>query len=226
MQFIHVTVAYSNAVLVAVLPHVTDFAKKLDLPIPTPVTASEVARFNVDPIQGHVGGGLWLTNGYHFIFQSGIVDSFNVISNNPWRTDDPATDWPHYVGNINMTTNDAIEFARAELVKLGYDLAMLHCDVEPTSFEGGCNLNFGPFPYCQIKWREEPTTIEDKTNSAFVTVQINMQDKALLGLTVMSMNIWQPEPIVDVVPELEKDYRKRTQPRMYFNTNAPRTLQQ
>ena len=37
---IHITSAYSNAVLVAIMPHVNDFAKKMDLPIPLPITVS------------------------------------------------------------------------------------------------------------------------------------------------------------------------------------------
>ena len=123
-----------------------------------------------------------------------------------------------------MTTNDAIAFARNELLKLGYDPAMLYCDIEPTSFEGGCNLDFGPFPYCQIKWRKEPTTIEDKTNAAYVTVQINMNDKSLLSLSIISPRTWKPNPQINVVPELESEYKQRTQTRIYFNTNASKTL--
>lgn len=223
-QLIHLTAAYSNAVFCAVLPHVNDYAKKLDLPIPLPITQSQVQRFNVGHLQGFVEGSLWLTNHYQFFFGDGYVVSFKVFTNNPWLSEDPATDWPHYAGKINMTTNDAIAFARGELVKLGYDPAILHCDIEPASFEGGCNLNFGPFPYCQINWRREPVTIEDKTNAAYVTVQINMQDKSLLGMSVISPRAWGPQPKIDVVPETESDYRTRLQPRMVINTNASKTL--
>jgi hypothetical protein len=223
-QLIHITAAYSNAVLVAVLPHVNDYAKKLDLPIPLPITQSEVAKFNVGHLQGFVEGSLWLTNHYQFFFGDGYVVWFKVFTNNPWLSDDPANEWPSYVGKINMTTNDAVAFARGELVKLGYDPAILHCDREPTSFEGGCNLNYGPFPYCQIEWRNEPLTIEDKTNAAYVTVQINMKDKSLLGLSVISPRVWKQNPKIDVVPELESDYKKRTRGTMIINTNAPQVL--
>jgi hypothetical protein len=76
---IHITSAYSNAVLVAILPHVNDFAKKLDLPIPLPITTSQVLRFNVGRMQDFVGGGLWLTNHYQFVFDDGYVDSFTRL---------------------------------------------------------------------------------------------------------------------------------------------------
>jgi hypothetical protein len=224
LQFIHVTVAYSNAVLVAVLPHVTEYSKKLGLPIALPVIQNQVAKFHPDPIQGRVGGGLWLTNGYHFIFENGYVNSFDIITNNPWRTDDPAADWPHYIGKENMTTNDALAFARESLMKLGYDPLFLHCDVPPTSFEGPYDLREGHFPYCQIKWEKPITSEEERTNSAYVEVQVNMKDKSLLGLCTISVKLFRPNPNVDVVPELETDYRKRIQTRIYFNTNAPTIL--
>jgi hypothetical protein len=209
LQIIHVTAAYSNAVLVAVLPHVTDFSKKLDLPIALPITANQVSRFNVDPIQGHVGGGLWLTNGYHFIFQGGIVDTFDVLTNNPWKSEDPANDWPHYIGKINMTTNDAIELAQDALKKLGYDPKELHADVSNLRIEGPYELRQGHFPYCQIKWNESMTTDEERTNSAYVKAQINLEAKSLLGLTIIGRKVWKPEPKIDVVPETEANYRKR-----------------
>ena len=54
MELIHMTAAYSNAVLVAILPHVSDFAKKLDLPIPQPITATQVLKSRPSPYQGRV----------------------------------------------------------------------------------------------------------------------------------------------------------------------------
>jgi hypothetical protein len=37
-EIFQITVSYSNAVLVAIMPHISNFAKALDLPIPQPVT--------------------------------------------------------------------------------------------------------------------------------------------------------------------------------------------
>ena len=41
-EIIRITADYSNAVLVAVLPYVSDFAQKLDLPVPHPITTAHV----------------------------------------------------------------------------------------------------------------------------------------------------------------------------------------
>ncbi len=210
--FIHVTAAFSNAVLVAILPHVSDFAQKLDLPIPQPITASQVAHFNVNPMKGFIGGGLWLTNHYQFAFDNGYVHIFRNLNDNPFLMDDPAQTWPRFAGKDNMTTNDAIELARDTLRKLGYDPKLLHADVPPFSVHGPSDMKAGyHFPYCDIWWDD------DKVGLNF---QIDMNKKMLVGMSLSSTNLFRPNPKIDVVPELESDYQKRIQGHMFIRTNA------
>ena len=76
-----------------------------------------------------------------------------------------------------MTTNEVRILHAGELVKLGYDVALLHCDVEPTSIEGPYDLKAGHFPYCQIKWEKSFETLGERTNSAYVEVQVFMNSK-------------------------------------------------
>src|SRR5882724_7496742 len=121
---IHITAAYSNAVLVAILPHVSDCAKQLDLPIAQPITVQQVARFNTMPYPDFVGGGLWLTNGYTFVFEWGYVNGFH--SPNDWFSEQDIVNLERYAGKDNMTTNEAIELARSSLTKLGYKPADFH----------------------------------------------------------------------------------------------------
>ena len=205
--------AYSNAVLAAILPHISDYAKKLDLPIPQPITASQVAHFGVANLQGDLGGGVWLTNNYWFVFANGYVDSFRLNKHNPFIDDDPAENWPKYAfGKINMTTNEAIDFARQSVVKLGYDVKALHIDIPPESFSGGVILNDGnPFPYCEMSWDHEVEITNGVNNSINVEAQVNMNNKSLIGLSIIGRIAWQTNPPIAVVPELESDYQKRTQ---------------
>src|SRR5882724_11029353 len=152
-QLIHMTATYSNAVLVAILPHVSDFARQLDLPISEPVTLNHVARFNVAPIQGEVDGGLWLTNNYWFGFQNGCVAGFR--SPDDWFTMADEY-WDHldrYVGKDNMTTNEAIELARNSFGKLGYHPEDFQVDGLPTKYQGSHdNKKLGHIPYCRVQW--------------------------------------------------------------------------
>lgn len=76
LSFVQVTAAYSNAVLVAILPQVSDFSQQLDLPVHTPITFGQVARFHCDPRKGQIGGWLKLTNGFEFWYFQGHVNRF------------------------------------------------------------------------------------------------------------------------------------------------------
>lgn len=227
IQLVHVTATYSNAVLTAILPHVSDYAQKLDLPIPQPITMSQVAHFNASRIQGEVGGGLWLTNNYWFTFHDGYVSGFRLNKNNPFFDDDPASDWPKYAfGPINMTTNEAIDFIRQSITKLGYNLKTLRVDSPPDFFSGGEILKNGqPFPYCEVEWRKEWKSQADVTNLYSVHGQVDMERKKLIELSISGRGAWKPNPPVSVTPELEKDFRKRTMKSMTLNTNAPAHLQ-
>ena len=64
MELIHMTTTYSNALLVAILPYVSDFAVKLDLPIAKPVTLQQVQKFSPSPYRERAEGAVWLTNGW------------------------------------------------------------------------------------------------------------------------------------------------------------------
>lgn len=216
LQMVHMTAAYSNAVLVAILPHVNDFAKKMDLPIPLPITLNDVSKFNCDPLQSHIGGGIWLTNKYLFSFENGIVVNYRAPDNFFFDESFPIP-MQKYSGKDNMTTNDAIELARDSLKKLGYDPKDLHTDVVPFSLQGSFNMHDGHHvPYCEIRWIKE----SDDDNS-YATFQINMQTKQVVGLSVISRKIWKINPQVDVIPELESDFKKKHAFNMFTDTNAP-----
>jgi hypothetical protein len=80
-DMIHMTLEYSNAVLVALLPVFSDFARKLELPISTPITCESVGQFAPRRLPGDVGGTLRLTNGWRFDYFRGYVDSFEATKN-------------------------------------------------------------------------------------------------------------------------------------------------
>jgi hypothetical protein len=223
MELIHMTIAYSNAMLVAILPHVSDFAKKLDLPVLQPVTIAQVAWSRPSPFKGFITDAIVLTNRYWFSYSRGCVDSFRSLDNNPFFDDDPAKNWPHYAfGKDNMTTNEAIDLARDSLRKLGYDPKILHADGQPTATQGPFDTNDGHHvPYYEIRWEKVAETEEERNDAASLTFQVNMEKKSLIEMSIISRKIWQPDPKIDVVPELESDYHKRIQGKMFIRTNAP-----
>ncbi|HEY5297556.1 MAG TPA: hypothetical protein VIK59_06505 [Verrucomicrobiae bacterium] len=212
MFLIHVTVAYSNAVLVAILPHISDCAKKLDLPIPAPVTASQVAHFNISPWEGEIGGGLWLTNHYFFSFTSGYVSSFRSPTNwfnNTYDNWDDLEYFKRYRGRDNMTTNEAIELARDSFRKLGYKPEEFQADGPPTSFEGPINSKrLGHMPYCRIEWNSPNSKIRNWLGlDSYIQFDIDMQRKQIVGMNLISRRFWRSDPKITVTPDLETNYR-------------------
>lgn len=225
MELVHMTATYSNAMLVAILPHISDFSKKLDLPIQQPITASQVIWFNPSPYKDFIGGGLVLSNRYWYSYNNGCVDGFRT-PDNVFYDQDPAANWPNYAyGKDNMTTNDAIALARESLSKLGYTPELLHVDRPPQFIQGPSDLKDGNhIPHCKMRWESipDPKTPEESKDNDIVTVEINMEKKTITGLHIVSRKIWRTPPKVDMEPELEKDYKQRSKlGSMFIRTNAP-----
>src|SRR5882724_9671494 len=82
-DLIHITAQYSNAVLVAILPYISDFARKLDLPVQTPILPAHVRSFGCSRNLGDrdFGGGIPLTNGMIFDFFCGMVTCYTTPRN-------------------------------------------------------------------------------------------------------------------------------------------------
>ena len=222
-QFVIVTAAYSNAVLSAIMPHVSDYAEKLDLPIPQPITQSQINHAGIDNRLGRVGAGIWLTNNYWFMFGYGTVIGFRVNTNNPFIDENPKMDWPKYAfGQVNMTTNEAIEFARDSIKKVGYGVKQLSADTLPTSIEGPYVTADGHnVPYCKIIWDVPVTNRETAKFGHYYELQVDMDRKQLIAMSLIGQRLWTTNPPLSVKPVLITDYIKNGEHKMHRNTNAP-----
>ena len=221
-SLLHMTASYSNAVLLAVLTNVSDFSQKLDLPVQRPVTEAHVQSFFPHPIKDYVAGELTLTNGDRFSFHHGHVSSFRAHNNfltgpadikyeEQSRLEEWAAD---LYGPVNMSTNEVIAFAREALRSLGYDPKILHADRPPTQLRGPSVHEGKTIPFCRVEWRDED--VDD-----IVRFDVNVEEQQVVGFSIVSTNAWRPDPPLGVKPELESDYRKRTQGSMFIRTNAP-----
>jgi hypothetical protein len=226
LQLIHMTAMYSNAMLVAILPHISDCAKQLDLPLPQPITLDQVARFSPSPYKDSVGGAIWLTNNNWFIFDNGFVRGFR--SPDDWfaMADEYWDHLERYVGKDNMTTNEAVELARDSFRKLGYEPKDFHVDEPPTILEGSHdNKQLGHIPYCKVEWDSPEARNQEEFNQSYkIRFDIDLQHRQVVGMSLISKRFFRPAPKLDVEPELESDYRKRMGSRMFIRTNAPARL--
>ena len=77
-EITRVTIQYSNALLVAVLPHVSDCCEKLQIPMPASISAQQVRVFRCPATESRPDNCcVVLTNDCKFTFQHGIMDTFH-----------------------------------------------------------------------------------------------------------------------------------------------------
>ena len=152
MELIQMTAAYSNAVLMAILPHVTDVAKNLDLPILQPVQPAHVWRFFCDPRKGSIGGWLTLTNGYQFWYDYGNVRAMES-PHCYFSLQDP-DEIPRFYGTMRMTEAEAVQMAQQTIRKLGYRPSWLKTD-QPNVERAQTPLQDMPkvIPHFRIRWQ-------------------------------------------------------------------------
>lgn len=198
IEFVKVTAAYSNAVLTAIMPHVSDFSQRVELRT-NPIVLSEVKVFYCDPRKGEIGGQVVLTNGWRFWFQRGHVDRFESYRSF-FSLQDPNR-ISEFIGPVNMSAEEALAFSEQKITRLkgariGDILARKPRIIGPTKVIGGV------VPRYRIQWPKENadsgwtgglgTEIDLEVDASTKTVQ-------MLSL-VVATNFFQLAPIVDVSP--------------------------
>ncbi len=225
LQLVHITAGYSNAVLAAILPYFSDFAKRLDLPLPLPITVNEVKRATVGPSRADVTSSVLLTNNAWLAFGMGYVDGYTG-PDDIFMDPSPPGAWERYgYGKETMTTNQAIELARESVRKLGYSPKSLHMEGPPTVWEPPWNdpRNGRHVPHCHMVWEgwQEFGAAGRVTDAPRVQCEVNLREGRLSGLQISSAKLIRPAPGISVEPELETDYRLRISGVFPFPSNAP-----
>ncbi|MDH7502106.1 MAG: hypothetical protein QHJ82_05240 [Verrucomicrobiota bacterium] len=206
-DMIHVTLQYSDAVLTALLPIFSDFAKKLELPVPVPITVGHVQHFNTrgPVIPGYpidVRGYLVLTNGWRFWYALGHVDSFESPEN--FYTLQDLDRVPEYVGTLKMSKREAVKLARDTLKKMDYAEKLPQTSKQPKKVAGPLKWRGETLPYYEVEWKWKTGDKE-----RVIRFNIDGQERKVTKFFSATTNLWSEAPRVDVVPELESEYRKR-----------------
>ena len=131
-ELLHATIEYSNALLIAVLPLVSDCCQKLNIPIATPIKAQQVRSFACPVSERNLDNCcLVLTNWCSFTFHQGMMDTFADARNGILHIDDNRERSRHY-GSFKMTRDQAVVMAREALARMGFSLEDIFADCEPT----------------------------------------------------------------------------------------------
>jgi hypothetical protein len=195
-HFIDVTAQYSNAVLVAVMPYVTDFARKLELPNHGELKSSAVRHCAINPKLEDVSGGITFTNGYGFSFGRGHITGF--YSPHAYSKVRDHREIPKYFGTVKMTKEEAVSLARESMRRLGYRPETVFADLEPDVTPPE-KVGDNTIPYYEVRW-------PDPRGGKAVTVEINGHKRTLERLTFFTENLSAPSFKVSAEPILRFDH--------------------
>ena len=191
-EFIQVTAQYSNAVLVAILPQITEFSQKLGLPLPVPIALKQVGQFNCDPHNGQVGGWLRLTNGFEFWYSDGCVKGFSAPHSWYGRRE-ADEDLETFFGSAKMSQNEVVQLARDSLHKLGYSQTALYADGTPNITKPPA-IHKRVIPCYRIQW------IEPEHGGISLDMEIDAGCKAIKNMMVSTRNLSRDPPFVSIEP--------------------------
>jgi hypothetical protein len=191
--FIRVTPEYSNAVVTALLPYYSDFAKKLSLPISVPIKTGDVAHWAIAPEVAKDGGiysvAINLKNGFQFYFAFGYVTGFSR-GNSYYGLQNP-DEIPKYYGHVKMTTNEAVQLARNTIKKIGVSLEDVFANQEPKVMMPP-KIGSNTVPRYQVEWLDP--------RGGHVRMEINAETKQVEVMHTLTPNLMRPSPIVKATP--------------------------
>ena len=190
--------AYSNAMLKAVLPYFSEFARKLNLPVRVPIRTTQVKSFLPPHLirrKGQVGESVMLKDGTSFGFWDGHVTGYD----SPRSYFHLKDLWliPTFYGPLNMTKEEAIKFARDAIGKLGYPLEDVLADLEPSVpplEHYGTNI----IPRYHIRWLDPRCG----GSSAATEIEVNAYLKTIESIRFnYIVALRRPDPKVTVEPD-------------------------
>jgi hypothetical protein len=188
-EIVRVTAEYSNAVLVAVLPYISDVAQKLDLPVQHPVTAEQVMHCSVLPNR-RVEAEIAIKGGWVFAFSRGYIGT--IQSGHSYSILQDPDSIPSFFGKPNMSKDEAIQCARDTLKRLGIPLHSVFAEQEP-QVGGPHIIGTNTVPHYQVVW-------PDPRGGPSVEVEINGNSRCLERLCLRNKALERAPPKVSVVP--------------------------
>jgi hypothetical protein len=218
-DLVEVTPEYSNAVMAVVLPRLSDAAKELNLPVPQPITHADIAGIHFLPFLNKTfrnpSVSILLKNDWAFTYMSGYVHSISNGRSYALLQDPDLI--PFYYGKVNMTKDEAVKFARDSLVKLGIPLADVFAEQKPR-VTLPVKMGTNTVPHYEIKWIDPRA---DNIHS--VDIHINAETKQIESIFILSRNLEQSLPKVNVVPpsapmewpSVNPEYARRLIPMMF-----------
>jgi hypothetical protein len=183
--FLELSKDYAEALLIALLPAISDAAWQTGVECPNPITTNQVERFVAHRLPGHCGGLIVLTNGAQFVFDYGHVRSY-AGTNSYTRLQEPAH-IPSYIQPNRLDRSGAIRLARETFRRLGYDPAAAFAWPDP-EVEGPYEVQGGTVPHYLVKW------IDPRRGGTVLEAEINGFKKRVEQWSVVTRQFEKPAP--------------------------------
>ncbi|PWU21140.1 MAG: hypothetical protein C5B50_02435 [Verrucomicrobia bacterium] len=190
IQYVNVTVEYSNAVLLAVLPHLSDFAARMEVPVPLPLTTAQVSLFGCGENLGDVAGAVRLTNGYRLAFQYGYFAGFKSPDSIEWLGR-----IPYLYGTNRMGPDEPARLCQQTIRKLGFQLEDVYADLQPTTKWQSPRTPTNTLPRCEVAW------VDPRDGMQTCRFEVNTQDKKIEAIVFrLNYNLCRAPPRIAVPP--------------------------
>lgn len=196
-SLIQATPAYSEAALKAVLPNFSDVAKRLKLPIPYPLTETDVVDYRITPWQEQDGGvaGVNITTkeGFWFSFFSGYINGFSWPNTYGGMQNKNLHGVSIFFGTPKISREQAIQSARDTIKRLGVPLEDVFAEQEPqvTLPTWGTNT----IDRYLVEWFDPRGQIVGA-----VRMEVNGETGQVESALFNTSNLSKPSPKVSVVP--------------------------
>ncbi len=192
-EFIRVTAEYSNAVLVAVMPYVSDVAQRLEIPVPRPLVAEHVIHCSILPKRAvAVEVGVAGTNGnWFFDFSKGYV---NIVQGpHDYFSEQEPEMVPSYFGQLKMSRAEAINKARETIRKLGIRPETVFADQE-AKVTGPEKVGTNTIPHFKVEWPDP------RSGFPATAIHIDGESKRVTRVKIQNVALAKPDPKVNVTP--------------------------
>ena len=196
-EAIRVTAEYSNAVLVAVLPYFSDYAQKLELPIPHPIAIADVARLRIVPFldkdRQPLGMSVQLRNGWSLSMTGGYTAAFS--SPNSYYLLQNPDETPKFFGTVSMSKADAVKMARRAILRLGIPLEAGFAEQEPRVDGPQVAYDTNKIPRYLVQWCSPEIGIDSsglRQHDPFPEVEVEVStDAKRLEMLRLSLRVCQ-----------------------------------
>jgi nitrogen fixation protein len=195
-HYVKTTPEYSIAALVAVLPYFSDVAKKLDLPVPKPITQADIEKIHVLPFR-EMTVSIMLKNGWAFTYQFGYVNL--VADSHAYSALQNPDEIPRYYGEVKMTKDEAVRLARNSLKKLGIRLEDVFAEYEPR-VTLPVKIGTNTVPHYEVEW------LDPRGGNHSVDIHINGNTKQIERMYFLNRNLERPRPEINVIPVSDPDW--------------------